>query len=206
LPSDMQLSMGLIRSGTQRLNHLAEQLVLYAELISGHSKMQLDALGETFELVDIIKDAVALAQQDAAARSVHLKCYFDVNGPVEVHTVQDLMRTAVYEVLRNAVTYSGEGSDVTVQLTVARGEAMVVVTDHGRGIAAEDQQSVWDIMIQSERTKHEQQGAGMGLPIVKQLMALHGGSASLKSEPAKGTVVTLRFPVNYVAGDADRSG
>jgi signal transduction histidine kinase len=49
--------------------------------------------------------------------------------------------------------------------------------------------------VQSERQKHEQQGAGMGLPIVRQTMLLHGGQASLQSEVDAGTVVTLRLPL-----------
>ncbi len=206
LPSDMQMSMGLIRSGTQRLNHLAEQLVLYAELISGHSRMQMQTLGEWFDLILMIKDAVSLVEQEALNRSIKIKCYLDDLGTVEVFTVQDLLRTAFHEVIRNAVAYSADGGEVNVQLTVSHDEATFVVTDQGRGIPPEDQESIWDIMVQSERTKHEQQGAGMGLPIVKQLMLLHGGTASLKSEVGRGTVVTLRFPLDYNADAARRNG
>jgi signal transduction histidine kinase len=58
-------------------------------------------------------------------------------------------------------------------------------------------------MIQSERVKQEQQGAGMGLPITKQIMLLHDGDATLDSELGQGTTVTLRFPV-YAENDPDR--
>jgi len=49
--------------------------------------------------------------------------------------------------------------------------AFIDIIDQGRGILPADQAQIWEILIQSERTKHEQQGAGMGLPIVKQIHA-----------------------------------
>src|SRR5450432_1416953 len=70
LPADMQLSMGLIRSGTQRLTRLAEQLVLYAELISGHSKLQMDILGEAVDLRLLVQDAVSIARREFSVRSI----------------------------------------------------------------------------------------------------------------------------------------
>ena len=204
LPSDMQLSMGLIKSGTERLNHLAEQLVMYAELISGHSKIQLDKLGEAQDLEALVKQAMTKVQREATARSIRFDVESRLPHPLKIFTVADLIVHALYEVTRNAVAYSGEGGNAQINLSLGdnAGNAMVVIsiTDHGRGIAQQDQERIWEIMIQSERTKHEQQGAGMGLPIVKQIMLLHGGTASLHSEPHVGTTVTLSLPV-YQAQD-----
>jgi two-component system sensor histidine kinase VicK len=74
---------------------------------------------------------------------------------------------------------------------------MVVITvqDEGRGIPQENLDTIWDVMIQAERQKYEQQGVGMGLPIVKQITRLHGGSILLESQVGQGTRVTLRLPL-----------
>ncbi|MEP7286808.1 MAG: response regulator [Chloroflexota bacterium] len=204
LPNDMQMSMHLIHSGTQRLNHLAEQLVAYAELISGHSKLQLTKLGEPLDLELLIKDTLSLIERESKPREIRFIRDFKLPHLVEVFTVSDILRGAIYEVCRNASTFSDVGSDVRVSLTLDGDIAQFEVSDHGCGIAPEDQEKIWDIMIQSDRNRREQQGAGMGLPIVKQVMRLHGGTASLKSELNKGTTVTLRIPIYH--GDGVSNG
>ncbi len=195
LPNDMQLSMGLIRSGTQRLTRLAEQLVLYAELISGHSKLQMDILGEPLDLSLLLQEIVSLAKIDYSSRSISFVQDIDTSDTIEVFTVSDMLRMGLNEVLRNAATYCDENSEVHVGLKRDGNYAVIQIADQGRGIAPEDQADIWEILIQSERIKHEQQGAGMGLPIVKQIMLLHGGNVALESVVDQGTSVTLRLPV-----------
>jgi signal transduction histidine kinase len=196
LPSDMQLSMGLIKSGTERLNHLAEQLVMYAELVSGHSKIQLEKLGEAQDFEGVVNFAIKKLERESTARSIRIDVTSRLPYPVRIYTVAELIGHAIYEVTRNAIAFSGEGGSVQVDLTLNDKEmAIITISDQGRGIPQEDQERIWEIMIQSERTKHEQQGAGMGLPIVKQIMLLHGGNAQLQSETRVGTTVTLSVPI-----------
>jgi len=195
MPSDMQTSMSLIHSGTQRLNRLAEQMVIYAELVSGHARMQLDKLGAPCDLEQMARDAIQRTQRELVERGTRFLLDAQTAEPLEIVTIPEFLVDAFYEVLRNAAQYSPEGSDVLVTLAAEDGHSILTVTDHGRGIASDDQATIWEILVQSERQKHEQQGAGMGLPIVKQTMLLHGGQASLHSEVNAGTVVTLRLPL-----------
>src|SRR5258708_1605247 len=106
LPNDMQMSMGLIRSGTQRLNHLAEQLVQYAELISGHSKIQMETLGEALNLESIITEVIKVASDEFRERRITYITDYLPREHLDVFTVPELFRTALYEVMRNAGTYS----------------------------------------------------------------------------------------------------
>jgi signal transduction histidine kinase len=195
LPSDMQMSMGLIHSGTQRLNHLAEQLVQYAELISGHSKLQLESMGEALNLESLISEVIKSVNREFSSRNIQFVSDYQTRESLEVFSIPELFRTALYEVMRNAGTFSLNGGEVIVRLTNQKNLAQIDIIDQGRGIRAEDQEQIWDILIQSDRPKQEQQGAGMGLPIVKQIMLLHGGDANLISEIDRGTQVTLLVPV-----------
>ncbi len=195
LPNDMQISMNLIHNGTQRLNRLAEQMVSYTELVSGHAQLQLDSLGAPCNLQLLVQDAIRIVQRELSERSTQFRLDVQTAEPIEVVTIPDILSDALYEVLRNAAQYSPETSEVIVTLAAENGDAVLTVTDHGRGIPAEDLETIWDILIQSERHMYEQQGAGMGLPLVKQIMRLHGGQASLQSEVNVGTTVTLRLPM-----------
>ncbi|MCC7208033.1 MAG: hybrid sensor histidine kinase/response regulator [Anaerolineae bacterium] len=195
-PQDVDVSLGLIRSGTQRLTRLAEQVVRYAELMSGHAQIQLDRLGESATLISLVEAAIHLAQPDLFARSIEMATDYLEAHDAEVFTVPELLSNAIYEVLRNAVYFSPEGGRVTITVTAGGETAVIAIQDHGRGILEKDQPTIWEVMQQSERTKHEQQGAGMGLPIVRQTMLLHGGSASLTSQHGVGTTVYLRMPLH----------
>jgi two-component system, sensor histidine kinase and response regulator len=204
LPEDMQVSMGLIHNGTQRLNRLAEQMVLYAELISGHARLQFATMGINIDLPPLVAEIVSLAQREFKSRRVQFKTDFQLSESLEVLAVPQLLSNAIYEVLRNAASYSHEGTETKVSLTIDGDEAVIVVKDQGWGIPPENQKRIWEVMIQSEREKYEQQGAGMGLPIVRATMLMHSGSAALESEPGQGTTVTLRLPI--YRGDAEPSG
>ncbi len=195
VPEDMQVSMGLIHNGTQRLNRLAEQMVLYAELMSGHARLQLEATGVPTDLQSLVTDTVVLAQREFKAHNIQFRTDFCLPGPVEVRAVPQLISTALYEILRNAASYSRDNSEVLVALSIDGEQVVITVKDQGWGIPPENQGIIWDVMVQSEREKYEQQGAGMGLPLVRAIIDIHGGSATLVSEVEKGTTVTLRLPI-----------
>src|SRR5258707_15561626 len=118
LPNDMQMSMGLIRSGTQRLNHLAEQLVQYAELISGHSKIQMEKLGAPANLALAAKEALSQAQRETAARNLQWVTELELPEAVFVFTISDFLRYAIYEIIRNATTFSSYEGVVSARLYV----------------------------------------------------------------------------------------
>src|SRR5258706_14001420 len=117
--------------------------------------------------------------------------------PVEIFAVPPLLSNAIFELLHNAAMYSKEHSETTVTVCCEGDEAVIMVRDQGWGIPPENQDRIWDVMIQSERERYEQQGAGMGLPIVKATILVHGGSVSLDSAVNQGTTVTLRLPIYH---------
>lgn len=192
---DMAASVDLIRSGTQRLLRLAEQVVTYTELISGVAKRHIEQFGERLSILELIENAVAVAHPELTAYNINLETSYTSAEPVEVYGSSRLLVNAFYEVIRNAIMFSDRFSTVHVQISREGQFAVVKVIDRGRGIAETDLESVWQIMVQSDRRHQEQQGAGMGLPIVRQTMLLHGGDASLESRLGEGTTVMLRLPI-----------
>jgi signal transduction histidine kinase len=196
---EVQFSMDLIKSGTQRLNRLAEQVVQYAELVSGNTRLQLEKDGTALDIEYLVKNAISMVERDLEERQIHYTFTSQLTAPVEVFGLQDVLCSAIYEVIRNAASYCVEESDVKVNIYTADHQAIVTISDSGRGILPEHQEKIWEILSQSERNKYEQQGAGMGLPLVKQIIVMHGGMISLKSTPQVGTTVTIELPI-YMAG------
>jgi two-component system sensor histidine kinase/response regulator len=192
---EIDTSLSLIRSGAQRLMRLAEQVVTYTELTSGFAKRQLDEFGERLLVQEIVESAIAMAYSELRAHNIALETTYAIAERAEVRGLPKLLTGAVYEIIRNAIMFSAEGSTVQLHVSQDAQFAAISVSDCGCGIAEADLESVWEIMAQSDRQRREQQGVGMGLPIVRQILHLHGGEASLVSRLGEGTTVTLRLPL-----------
>ncbi|MCD4685271.1 MAG: hybrid sensor histidine kinase/response regulator [Anaerolineae bacterium] len=195
LTEDVRISLDLIQNGTQRLNRLAEQMVLYAQMLSGFVPRRIRTSGETLEMVQLTYDAqitlLALAQE----RGIIFDQYEPADDPLFVRGVRDLLVTAISEVLRNAVMFSPLNGTVTLTLVRNGQMAVLTISDQGMGITPEDRATVWEILVQSNRERNEQQGAGMGLPLARGLIEAHGGEIQLDSVPSEGTEVVIRLPL-----------
>jgi signal transduction histidine kinase len=102
----------------------------------------------------------------------------------------------VVNLLNNAAKYTPNGGDISMRLAAPPGEVVVEVADNGIGMAAELVPRVFDLFSQAERSSDRSQGGlGLGLPLVKNLVELHGGSVSAESGgPGKGSRFTVRLP------------
>jgi signal transduction histidine kinase len=191
---DVLVSLDLIQNGTQRLNRLAEQMVMFSQILSGMMDHQIRTRGEPHDLLFLVNDALISLIALVQARNATLEQ--DVpDKPLMVFGIQHLLIAAFSEIIRNAIQYSPPNS--TVRLAMKRDEewAVLSVTDQGSGIALEDQDDIWNVMIQSDRARQEQQGAGMGLPIAKGIIEAHNGMIELQSSLNQGTQVIMRLPV-----------
>ena len=106
------------------------------------------------------------------------------------------IKQVVLNLLSNAVKFTPDGGTVTLRTeTGDDGRVMFSVSDTGIGIAAKDISSALDTFGQVEQGySRNYQGAGIGLPLSKKLIELHGGTLMLESELGIGTTVTVRFP------------
>jgi len=192
---DIRISLSLIQSGTQRLNRLAEQMVLYSEIMSGYVAQQGKEISEAVDLAYLVTDAMILLGELADGRDIRLDQSATDDEPIMVLGVHSLLITAFSEALRNAIQYSAEGSTIEIVTSIEDNCGVVTISDHGRGISPDDQGTIWNVLIQSDRERHEQQGVGMGLPILKGIVKAHHGDVSLYSVLGEGTEVTIQLPL-----------
>ncbi len=196
ITEDVRISLDLIQSGTQRLNRLAEQMVLYTQIISGFIPNRIKNTGETLELSALLFDATSDVFSLSQKHDIRLSRLDPVDTDA-LHTfgVRELLITAVSELLRNAIIYSSPGSTVEIALSHDEDWGCVTISDTGPGISLSDQETIWDVLIQSNRERDEQQGAGMGLPLAKGIIEAHDGTIALHSVSGEGTDVTLCLPL-----------
>jgi PAS domain S-box-containing protein len=116
------------------------------------------------------------------------------------------LRQVALNLLSNAVKYNRPGGTVEAAVEVDDdGRLRLRIADTGIGIAPEDQARVFEPFTQINRQERDwQEGTGLGLPLCRQLVELHGGHLSLESRPGEGTVLTACFPAGRsvpAAGD-----
>jgi signal transduction histidine kinase len=114
-----------------------------------------------------------------------------------------MIRQILLNLLSNAVKFTPAGGEISVSLfrEDGSGDIMIVVKDNGIGIAQRNIARVMRPFEQVEGTARDvtQRGTGLGLPMAKSLVELHGGVFSLESVVDEGTTITLRFPSKRAA-------
>ncbi|MES9525217.1 sensor histidine kinase [Streptomyces capoamus] len=146
-------------------------------------------------------DQVAAAHRVAAdVAGVALRTRADGAAWLDADPVR--MRQALGNLVSNALRHTPAGGTVTLGARRDGAHAVLTVTDTGTGIAAGDLPHVYERFWRAEKSRSRRTGgSGLGLPIVRHLVAAHGGTAEVASEPGTGAVFTLRLPAVPPPGD-----
>ena len=106
------------------------------------------------------------------------------------------LQQVVYNLMENALKYTQEGGWITVRLESVGKMAVFSVQDNGPGIAPEHLPHIFDRFYRADKARsRESGGTGLGLAIVHQLVNLHGGEITVQSEVGKGTLFTVKLPL-----------
>lgn len=164
---------------------LEELSALVAELVDLATDQRVDdAAVEEVALVDVVRPAVDRARR-RTGRTIHIA----IDHPATVRGVPARLARAITNLLDNADKFSPPGAPVEV---VVSGSAVVVV-DHGPGVAAADRSRVFDRFYRSDAAR-TLPGSGLGLSIVAQVAADHGGEVTVADTPDGGATFTLSLP------------
>ena len=109
---------------------------------------------------------------------------------------QSRILQVIYNLIGNAVNYTGEDKTVTVNTEVCGDFIRINVTDTGKGISPEEQPLVWDRYYKSSSSHHRlHTGTGMGLSIVKNILLLHKTNFGIISEVGHGSTFWFELPL-----------
>lgn len=173
-----------------RLDELIEQLLSLARL-RGPS----DAALERVDIGDLARDVVhdARFEAEAAGRAVVVQG----GGPYCVRGNPALLRSAIDNVVRNAVRHTPAESTVTVVLEPVEDQRVaIVVRDQGSGVPADALPRLFEPFFRVDESRDRSSGGtGLGLAIVYQAMLAHGGSAIAENHPDGGLAVRLELPL-----------
>lgn len=182
----------LVDQSAARGAHLISQLLMLA-------RADPDAAAASemapLDLVPFVQDIVAEFVPRAMRAQIDLGMddgvAADRGEPLRISAQALLLREALINVIDNAIKYTGSGGEITVQVKPDGGDVLVVVSDNGPGIAEADRARVFERFV---RATEQGEGCGLGLSIVRDIVARHGGSVALQEVRPHGLQVVLRLP------------
>lgn len=182
-----------IETEARRLGDMVERVLQYAGIASGvglASRMPLAP-------ADIIDSAIDAAVQTTGGAQVERTIAADLPRVVGD---QAALRSAVENLISNAVKYGGTGRWVGVRAerggTTRQPEVLITVEDHGPGIPSEELPHIFGAFYRGQNAVAAQiQGNGLGLALVQQIVSAHGGRVTVATRPGAGSAFTIHLPV-----------
>jgi len=185
----------LILNAGSRLNRLVENYLLYSQLYvvkTGYSPESIAKMAGISFPSTLIHDLIS---QLCNEENRHEDVTFDLCDNVMVAVSPDHLHKIVAEVVDNAMKFSEEGTKIAVTTSHNNSTFTVSITDQGRGMSPSQIKQIAPF-VQFDRDKHEQQGSGLGLVIVKKFVELYGGHFTIQSHVDQGTCVSISFPMD----------
>lgn len=182
----------ILRRQIRQMERLVEDLVDMTRVTGGAMRIAY----ETVPLQPLLEHAMDGCREAAAGKQIALFCVLPP-VPVDVQVDPGRLRQVIGNLLDNAIKFTPAGGQVALQANVEPQHFVVRVKDTGRGIGPQLQPWIFDMFTQADGADTGRgKGLGIGLALVKQIVALHGGSVEVKSEGAdKGSEFFVRVPL-----------
>jgi two-component system sensor histidine kinase VicK len=182
---DYRTLLDTVKVQTARLARLSDDLMLLTTGGDGEG-VELEPVDVTGLSAEIIEQLRPVADQ----REVTLR----LDSPLHVwsNAKGDLLYRCIFNLVDNAIKYSGAGSNVVVRCTSSGARSLVEVRDDGPGIPLADRLHIFDRFYRVDRGRSRREGgSGLGLAIVRELCEAMGGDVRVESNDGEGSVFTI---------------
>jgi PAS domain S-box-containing protein len=183
---------------TLSLNNIDRLIALIDGLTKAPDLTDLDL--STFPLRTLIEESVDLLHREMEAKGVHFALRME-DGSLRVHADRDKIGQVLINVLSNAVKFNRDGG--SIEVTARPGElgyVDVAVRDTGVGIPVEELGRIFDRHYRGEESARGRPGRGLGLSIVREILAQHGCRVRAESEPGEWTRIRFNLPLSSDTG------
>jgi two-component system, OmpR family, sensor kinase len=193
-PADFTRQLDRLEREIERLDAMISQVLKLARLHGTDALLER----ERFELDDVIEEVVRDANFEGAVKNCRIALHGAANNAVLGS--RELLRSAIENVLRNAVRYSPNDTLVEMQIARASSGLEIVIRDHGPGVPAADLERIFEPFYRvAESRDRDSGGEGIGLAITSQVMKAHGGSARAVNANSGGLEIRLSLPETALA-------
>ncbi len=188
---DLRTFLAGVRNGAQRLQRLIENFMLIIEIEGGSAYDMYMYRQTSIDIPTLLQQSADRIFNDPRI-SHQCVITFDEIEPL-VGDIEYLSR-ALGQMLENAIKFSQNNKTIRMGATEKNGYVELWVEDNGRGIPPEEMKNIWGTFHQINRDYFEDQGAGVGLAIVKGIAEIHGGYAEARSAVGIGSRFSIFIP------------
>jgi two-component system, OmpR family, phosphate regulon sensor histidine kinase PhoR len=190
-PEKTKEYLDISASELQRLNLLVDKVLK----LSLFENRELELRKEKVNLAQLVEEVLKTLKLQFEAKNARVQ--FETRGSDFVMEADKLHMTSVlFNLLDNALKYSNENPDIRVTLIRQEQEIILEVADKGMGIPPEFRDRIFDKFFRiPSGDHHNTKGYGLGLSYVAHVVTKHAGSIHVESDPDKGSVFTVKFPV-----------
>ncbi|HEX9976276.1 MAG TPA: ATP-binding protein [Dehalococcoidales bacterium] len=193
---------GVVKPDAETIRSLDEEAALLSRLVDDLQELALAEAGElklvrqTEDITDVINQAIAATQAQAAAKGVSFKADLPAGLPLGDIDFQRISQV-LHNLFDNAVAHTGNGGVITVTARQQGNWVEVNVSDTGEGIPSEELPNIFERFYRVDKSRTRATGgSGLGLTIAKRLVEAHGGQIEAQSEVGKGSRFTFTIPVS----------
>ncbi len=189
MPEQQRTEMaGLIHKESKRLTALIQTFLNVERLASGSLSLQ----HQQVDLGVLCQEIVERGRLFAARKRIQIETAI---ADVRVSADPDLLSFAIYNLITNGVKYSPKNTTIRLFVEESDSEVRISVADQGYGIATADQERIFEKFYRLKRDeKSAEEGTGIGLALVKEIVQQHGGQITVESAPNTGSRFTIALP------------
>lgn len=179
----------IIHNETDRLNGMTSAFLDLARLESGRIQFQV----QVFDLYPLLEECVNMMRGKAAENNLKLELQAAEELP-PLKADRDKIKQVILNLISNGIKYNQPGGEISLRAGFEEGHFVIVVSDTGLGIQADDLKHLFEKFYRVHSTEQVASGTGLGLAICKRIVEAHGGVIRAASEPGKGTTFTISLP------------
>lgn len=192
IPGEMTAeNMQIIIDETERLSSLVSDLLELSRLTNGQQKIN----PEHFSLTEVTRQT--LSRYTKLVENDGYKFVFNAESDVSVYADKTRLLQVIYNLINNAINYTGDDKTVTVTQSVSDGKVRISVSDTGAGIPADQLPMIWERYYKVHDFHNRGKvGTGLGLSIVKNILQMHGADFGVTSREGEGSTFWFELPTD----------
>jgi signal transduction histidine kinase/DNA-binding response OmpR family regulator len=187
----------MMQRNANQLLGMVNQLLELSKIESGHDRLRV----ARYDIVNFLREIITVFEPLKEKQQISILLLNELTQP-HLYFDREKLEKVFYNLLSNAFKYSARGQSITICLHTKsdsnttdfpEGFVEIIVKDTGKGIASEHIPFIFNRFYQVDN--HAENGSGIGLALVKEIVEMHSGEIKVKSEPGAGTEFTLSLPV-----------
>ncbi|MFT5873154.1 MAG: two-component system sensor histidine kinase BaeS [Clostridium sp.] len=190
---------GIFPVDNERLTYLNEEVIRFGKLIDNLNILkeveaeEIVLNMEQINLKDIVSGVVKDFEVIVENKNINMTLKYSTSEEYKILGDSDKIKQVIINLLSNAVKFSKDKGKIDIALKKANEKLILTIEDTGIGIKADDLPYIFERLYRGDKSRHEIEGSGIGLTIVRNILNLHTAGIDIKSKEEKGCVVTVYF-------------